>query len=53
MEIMKIFERLAAAGKTVIIATHDDKIVNRMKKRVVALKDGRVVSDSKSSGYSL
>lgn len=52
MEIMKIFERLAANGKTVIIATHDDKIVNRMKKRVVALKDGRVVSDSKSSGYS-
>ena len=53
MEIMKIFERLSASGKTVIIATHDDKIVNRMKKRVVALRDGRVVSDSRSAGYSL
>lgn len=53
MEIMKIFERLSESGKTVIIATHDDKIVNRMKKRVVALKDGRVASDSRSAGYSL
>lgn len=53
MEVMKIFERLSESGKTVIIATHDDKIVNRMKKRVVALKDGRVASDSRNSGYSL
>ncbi len=53
LEIMKILERLAESGKTVVVATHDEKLVDRMRKRVVALKDGRVVSDTPSGGYSL
>lgn len=40
-------------GKTVIIATHDDRIVNRLKKRVVTFKDGRIVSDKEGGGYEL
>lgn len=53
MEIMRIFENLAENGKTVVIATHDDKIVNRMKKRVVTLREGRVVSDERNAGYTI
>ncbi len=44
-EIMRIFEELNTMGKTVVIATHDATIVDRMKKRVIAFRDGRVVSD--------
>jgi cell division transport system ATP-binding protein len=52
MEIMRILAALAENGKTVIVATHDEKIVDRMKKRVVTLKEGRVVSDIRASGYA-
>jgi cell division transport system ATP-binding protein len=48
MEIMRILEGLAQKGKTVIVATHDLQMVGRMKKRVVALKDGHVASDTRA-----
>jgi cell division transport system ATP-binding protein len=44
-EIMNVLLELNRAGKTIIIATHDDKIVNRLKKRVIAFRDGGVFSD--------
>lgn len=51
-EIMEILDTInKEMGTTIIMATHDKDIVNRMKKRVVALKDGRLVKDVEKGGY--
>ena len=51
-EIMDILDLInKKLGTTVIMATHDKEIVNRMKKRVIALKDGRLVKDTEKGGY--
>ena len=51
-EIMDILDAInQKLGTTVIMATHDKEIVNRMKKRVIALKDGRLVKDTEKGGY--
>ena len=51
-EIMDILEDInKKLGTTIIMATHDKEIVNRMKKRVVALKSGRLVKDTEKGGY--
>ena len=50
-EIMRLIERINAAGTTVIMATHDRGIVDRLKKRVVVLSEGNIVSDERGSGY--
>jgi len=50
-EIMRLIERINAAGTTVIMATHDRGIVDRLKKRVVVLSQGKIVSDERGAGY--
>jgi len=40
-------------GTTVVMATHARDIVNLMKKRVVALEDGRLIRDEQKGGYSV
>jgi len=52
-EIMRLIERINAAGTTVVMATHDRGIVDRMQKRVVVLSQGRIVSDARDAGYLL
>lgn len=53
MEIMKVLETINEETKTtVIMATHDKEIVNKMKKRVVVLKDGRLVKDYEKGKYA-
>lgn len=51
-EIMKIFKKLEEK-KTIIIATHNTDVVNSLKKRVIILKDGKIVTDKKKGGYDL
>jgi cell division transport system ATP-binding protein len=51
-EIMKIFKKLEGE-KTIMIATHNTDIVNSLKKRVLALKDGKLVTDKRKGGYEL
>lgn len=51
-EIMKIFKKLEG-GKTIIIATHNSDIVNSFQKRVLILKEGKLVKDSRKGGYDL
>lgn len=46
-EIMKLLEEINAKGTTVIVVTHNLEIVKVMKKRVITVKKGVVVSDSK------
>lgn len=46
-EIMKLLEKINEEGTTVIVVTHNKEIVDAMKKRVIVLEDGRIVSDEK------
>ena len=51
-EIMEVLDNInKEMGSTIIMATHDKDIVNRMKKRVVTIKDGIIVSDKKKGKY--
>jgi len=50
-DIMDIFKRINATGTTIVMATHDKTIVDRMKKRVVALVEGKIVRDEMRGTY--
>lgn len=50
-EIMAILERINSRGTTVLVVTHNKDIVNAMRKRVVTMKDGVIVSDEKEGVY--
>lgn len=51
-EIMDVIENInKEMGSTIIMATHDKEIVNRMKKRVINIHDGILVSDKKKGSY--
>ncbi len=49
--IMKLLDRINRTGTTVVMATHDDDIVDQMRKRVVELEAGRVVRDQSRGVY--
>ena len=51
-DIMKIFKKLEGK-KTIIIATHNTDIVNSFQKRVLVLKEGKIVKDQRKGGYEL
>ena len=51
-EIMELLEQINRNGTTVVVVTHNQEIVNMMKKRVIALHKGILVSDEKKGGYS-
>lgn len=50
-EIMDLLEQINQRGITVVISTHDKLIVNKMRKRVVYLKNGSIVSDTYGGSY--
>ena len=50
-EIMRLLETINENGTTVVVVTHNDKLVNDMKKRVVTIKQGMIVSDAENGGY--
>lgn len=52
MEIMHLLEKINESGTTVIVVTHDDKMVDEMKKRVITIRKGVVISDEEKGGYS-
>ena len=51
VEIMKLLDRINRTGTTVIMATHDNAIVDAMRRRVVELADGKVVRDQARGVY--
>lgn len=51
-EIMKLLERInEERGTTILVVTHNREIVNEMKKRVITMKKGVVISDEEKGGY--
>jgi cell division transport system ATP-binding protein len=51
--IMRLLDRINRTGTTVVMATHDDEVVDQMRKRVIELRDGRVVRDQLMGVYGL
>ena len=52
MEIMKVLESInKSRGTTIIMATHDEKIVNKMKKRVIIIEKGLISNDVMKGKY--
>lgn len=51
-EIMQLFLNINARGTTVIMATHNHNLVNKLRKRVIALVDGQIVKDEEGGTYA-
>ena len=49
-EIMKLLEEANSRGTTIVVVTHNHEIVNAMKKRVITMQKGNIVSDTKRGG---
>jgi cell division transport system ATP-binding protein len=49
--IMQLLYRINRTGTTVLMATHDREMVDKMRRRVIALEDGRLVRDERRGGY--
>jgi cell division transport system ATP-binding protein len=50
-DVIRVLEKINKYGTTVLLTTHNQDIVNKLKRRVVTIKDGQVVSDKASGGY--
>ncbi len=49
--IMQLIYRINRTGTTVVVATHDNEMVDKMRRRVVELREGRIVRDQRSGLY--
>jgi cell division transport system ATP-binding protein len=49
--IMQLIYRINRTGTTVVVATHDKEMVDKMRRRVIELRDGRIVRDQESGLY--
>ncbi|MDR0948976.1 MAG: cell division ATP-binding protein FtsE [Lachnospiraceae bacterium] len=51
-DIMQLLEEINSSGTTVVVVTHNREIVNAMRKRVIVMKKGIVVSDTEEGEYT-
>ena len=51
-EIMLLLEQINALGTTVMVVTHEKSLVDRFTKRVVAINNGKVISDGMDGYYN-
>ena len=49
-EIIALLKKINDFGTTVLVTTHNESIVNTLRKRVITLKNGKIVSDQKNQG---
>ncbi len=50
--IMQLLYRINRSGTTILMVTHDREMVDKMRKRVIALEDGRLARDERRGGYT-
>jgi cell division transport system ATP-binding protein len=50
--IMQLIYRINRTGTTVVVATHDKEMVDKMRRRVIELREGRIVRDERSGLYT-
>ena len=53
IDIVALLDRINRSGTTIIMATHDEEIVNAYRKRVVELQLGQVIRDQSGGGYGI
>ena len=53
LELMQLFQKINELGTTVIVVTHEKELVNTFSKRVVAIEDGRIISDGMGGYYDV
>jgi cell division transport system ATP-binding protein len=49
---MQLLYRINRTGTTVIVATHDAQMVDRMRRRVIELEKGRIIRDERDAMYT-
>ena len=49
--IMQLIYRINKTGTTVVVATHDKEMVDKMRRRVIELREGRIIRDQQSGMY--
>jgi cell division transport system ATP-binding protein len=52
-DVLDLLINLNEAGTTVVLSTHDKEVINSLGKRVITIKDGKIVSDSKKGRFIL
>jgi cell division transport system ATP-binding protein len=50
-DVIRVLQKINKFGTTVLLTTHNQEIVNALKRRVVTMSDGQIVSDRAKSGY--
>ena len=50
--IMQLLYRINRAGTTIMMVTHDREMVDKMRKRVIALEEGKLLRDERRGGYT-
>jgi len=50
--IMQLLYRINRAGTTILMVTHDREMVDKMRKRVIALEEGKLLRDERRGGYT-
>jgi cell division transport system ATP-binding protein len=50
--IMQLLYRINRSGTTILMVTHDREMVDKMRKRVIALEEGRLSRDERRGGYA-
>jgi len=53
LDIVRLLDRINRTGTTIVMATHDDDIVDQLRKRVVELHDGEMVRDQTRGVYGV
>lgn len=50
-DVIRVLEKINKYGTTVLLTTHNQEIVNKLKRRVITMKDGQIISDRAGGGY--
>ena len=51
LDIVRLLDRINRTGTTIVMATHDDDIVDQLRKRVVELSNGHIIRDENKGVY--
>lgn len=52
-DVIRVLEKINKYGTTVLLTTHNQEIVNKLKRRVITIKEGKVASDKANGDYEL
>ena len=50
-DVIEVLEKINRYGTTVLLTTHNVEIVNKLKRRVITIADGKIISDRANAGY--